>query len=220
MWNELNVNSHPDTSDGSMLRSWREMYGEAYIPPVPVVAGMLGKGFYLLAGNFKTGKTYAALQISHQVAIGQPIWGRETRQGSVLFVAKEDSEAGLRDKLSRVDDSDGTEGVSFLRVKRVEIPQVKTFLQSHPNTRLVVIDALTKEELKAVSEWKTLAEEYGVCILAVHHTKASDCQKIEKELYGNTGPMAGADGMLMLEKVDAEYAVLAVLARNFPEQQL
>ena len=60
-----------------------------------VIDGLLPAGTYLLAGAPKIGKSFLVLQMAYQVSMGEPFLGFSSRQGTVLYLALEDTNADL-----------------------------------------------------------------------------------------------------------------------------
>ena len=56
-----------------------------------VIDGLLPAGTYLLAGAPKIGKSFLVLQMAYQVSMGTPFLGFSSRQGTVLYLALEDT---------------------------------------------------------------------------------------------------------------------------------
>lgn len=71
-----------------------------------VIDGLLPVGTYLLAGAPKIGKSFLVLQMAYQVSMGEPFLGFSSRQGTVLYLALEDTYERLQKRLSQMTDSD------------------------------------------------------------------------------------------------------------------
>ena len=90
--------------------------------------------------------------------------------------------------------------------------QLTGFLTSHPDVGLVIIDTLQKvRELKseqcsyagdynAMSRLKTIADRFGVAVLAVHHTRKANSVDPFQRVSGTTGLMGSADSTFVLLK--------------------
>ncbi len=74
---------------------------EKQLPPVIfTVDRLISTGLSILAAPPKAGKSWLALWLCLQIAQGLPVWGRKTKQGSVLYLALEDSLNRLQSRLS------------------------------------------------------------------------------------------------------------------------
>ena len=57
------------------------------LPPIRfIISGLLPQGLHILAGPPKVGKSWLALWLCLQVSKGEPVWGFESRQGSVRYI--------------------------------------------------------------------------------------------------------------------------------------
>lgn len=63
------------------------------------VRGFLPQGIAIFGGAPKTGKSWLALDLCVRVAKGEPLWGMQTEQGTVVYLCLEDSLRRVRDRL-------------------------------------------------------------------------------------------------------------------------
>ena len=68
------------------------------------VQTLLPQGISMLGGSPKVGKSWMVLLIALQVAKGQPIWNLPTKQGTVLYLALEDTLSRLQERLNQLTD--------------------------------------------------------------------------------------------------------------------
>ena len=68
------------------------------------VETLLPEGISMLGGAPKVGKSWMVLLLALQVAKGEPLWNLPTKQGTVLYLALEDSQSRLQDRLNRLTD--------------------------------------------------------------------------------------------------------------------
>ena len=71
-----------------------------------VIDGLLPAGTYLLAGAPKIGKSFLVLQMAYQVSMGTPFLGFSSRQGTVLYLALEDTCERLQKRLAQMTEQD------------------------------------------------------------------------------------------------------------------
>ena len=65
---------------------------DTHFPSRPcIIENLLPAGTYLLAGAPKIGKSFLVLQMAYQVSTGEPFLGFSPRQGTVLYLALEDT---------------------------------------------------------------------------------------------------------------------------------
>ncbi len=86
---------------------------------------------------------------SNSVATGTDVLGRETDQGDVLYLALEDNERRLQDRLKKIlNGRDVPSCLTFVtdipRLDKGGQEQIFDWIDSHPNARMVVIDVWGK----------------------------------------------------------------------------
>lgn len=69
--------------------------------PEFIVSHLIPQGIHLLGGSPKIGKSWLVLWMCLQIANGEPIWNYETRRGTVLYLALEDSFERLQSNVDR-----------------------------------------------------------------------------------------------------------------------
>src|SRR5262245_10801496 len=162
------------------------------LPPVKyIVQGYIAEGLTVLAGRPKVGKSWMALGLA--IAVGSPA-GRalgsiRVEQGDVLYLALEDNKRRLKRRLNQMlpsgsipDRLDIT--MACPRLDRGGIEMIRTWVERHPGARLIVIDVFKKvrpeardkdspydSDYRAIEPLKQLADEHGIGILVLHHTR-------------------------------------------------
>ena len=78
--------------DPSYLKTvtMNELYDNVYRSSPPIIEGLLNTGTYLFVGAPKVGKSFMMAQMAYHVSAGIPLWGYPVRQGTVLYLARED----------------------------------------------------------------------------------------------------------------------------------
>ena len=196
-----------------------------------VIPNLLPEGLTILAGRPKQGKSWLALQIAQAVTCGASTFGRSVEQGSVLYLALEDSERRLQNRMQQQGWSPSPHAVFYttwepldaggLEALRVEMDQ-ETY-------RLVVIDTLSralsgKRDQNAVGDMmvglaplQRLSLEKRIAILVIdHHTKrrGADPDPVD-DILGSTGKGAVADGVMGLYRERGKPdAILRVVGRD------
>ena len=217
--------------------SLNELFDNVYESRPSIIDGLLYAGAYFLAGAPKIGKSFLVAQIAYHVGTGQPLWGYEVHQGSVLYLALEDDYGRLQGRMSRMFGVGG-EGSVFFSVQAKLLSdgldgQLEYFVREHPDTKLIVLDTLQKvreasrdysygSDYELVTRLKSFADKHKLCVLAVHHTRkqaAGDCFEM---LSGTNGLLGCADGALLMrkEKRTDLTATLDVVGRDQPDQRL
>jgi hypothetical protein len=202
-----------------------------------VIEGLLPAGTYLLAGAPKIGKSFLVLQMAYQVSMGEPFLGFSSRQGTVLYLALEDTYERLQKRLSQMTDSDSPKLKLSVISETLEedlTERLRLFLLHEADTVLIVIDTLQRirgkipdsgsyaADYETVEKLKEISDLYGIALLLVHHTRKEGAEDIFNTISGTNGLMGAADGALLLykDKRTASDAVLEVVGRDQPQLRL
>lgn len=186
-----------------------------------LISGLLPQGLHILGGAPKTGKSWLVLWLCLQIAKGESVWNRETRQGTVLYLALEDSYNRIQSRLLEMtDEAPNCLHLSILS-KTLEdglTEQLEEFLASHPDTLLVAIDTLqmvrtgeSRANLYA-SDYadlrilKQFADQHSIAVLLVHHLRKMRDDDPLNMLSGTSGISGAADGSYILDRDDRTKA--------------
>ena len=228
------------TSDPAYMYtiSLNELYEQVYASRPPLIDGLLCSGTYLFVGAPKMGKSFLMAQLAYHVSLGRPLWGYNVRQGTVLYLALEDEYRRLQERLFRMFGVEGTDELHFATsVKQLGgglQEQLDRFVRDHPNTKLIIIDTLQKvrenggdrysyaNDYDIVGQLKNFADQRGICLLLVHHTRKQQADDKFDMISGTNGLLGAADGAFMLqkEKRTGNAATLDVSGRDQQDQKL
>ena len=218
--------------------SLNELYEQVYASRPPLIDGLLCSGTYLFVGAPKMGKSFLMAQLAYHVSLGRPLWGYNVRQGTVLYLALEDEYRRLQERLFRMFGVEGTDELHFATsVKQLGgglQEQLDRFVRDHPNTKLIIIDTLQKvrenggdrysyaNDYDIVGQLKNFADQRGICLLLVHHTRKQQADDKFDMISGTNGLLGAADGAFMLqkEKRTGNAATLDVSGRDQQDQKL
>jgi len=188
-----------------------------FTPLVEVVSGLIVEGLTLFCGSSKVGKSWAMLQLAAAVAAGEPVWGRNTTQGAVLYLALEDSPRRLKKRLEQMgilpNDS------LFFHTKAISVdaglvPALEAWITTHPDAKLIIIDTLQMIrgavparanayglDYAFITPLKALADKYHIALVLVHHlNKLRDVNDPFDRISGSTGLMGAADTAILIER--------------------
>ena len=197
-----------------------------------VIDGLLPAGTYLLAGAPKIGKSFLVLQMAYQVSMGAPFLGFSSRQGTVLYLALEDTCERLQKRLAQMTEQDSEHLILSVFSETLDeglTERLSDFWSEHTDTVLIIIDTLQRVRSRTpdggsyAADYDTLArlkefsDTFGVTVLVVHHTRKEGAEDVF-----NTILMGAADGALILykDKRTASDAVLEVVGRDQPQLRL
>lgn len=215
--------------------------GRRDIPaPEYLIEGVLPEGLSLLAAKPKIGKTLLALNVAVAIATGGLALGKvPVKQGHVLYLYLEGSDAGLKNRLeSLCGEGNLPDSLTLLR----SFPRLdeggagifKRYIEAHPTTRLIIVDTLKKvkargngrrmaydEDYESLEPLATLTRDTGVSILVIHHTRKADAEDPMDLVSGSTGLTGAVDNVLVMTKERGQMdARLTVLPREEEEAEL
>jgi hypothetical protein len=204
-------------------------------PPVSwIVPDYITPGLTLLVGAPKLGKSWLALDVCNAVAQGGFTLGdRHCQQGAVLYAALEDNPRRLKDRLHKVCGRKPGKAFSVWTEMRMiddgGLDDLRRWIEAADHPRLIVIDVLNKVrsaqgrneapyayDYRSVTPLKDLADEFGLAIVVIHHTRKADAgDKLEK-VSGTNGLTGAADTTIILDR-DGEGVTLLGRGRDIEE---
>ncbi|HVF03118.1 MAG TPA: AAA family ATPase [Rubrobacteraceae bacterium] len=215
-----------------------ELMAKVFPEPKWIVPGVLPEGATILAGSPKTGKSWMALGIGVAVASGgTALGGKPVEPGSVLYLALEDNPRRLQGRLSKVLAGEKPPHGLVLtdrwpRLGEGGLEAMEAWLISHPDARLVIVDTLEKirskgsgrnvyrEDYEAVAPLLSLAAQYNVAVLVVHHLRKGSADDPLDEVSGSHGLTGGVDGVLVLKRERGRAdAFLFVTGRDIEQER-
>ena len=218
--------------------SLTELYETKYESRPPVIDGLLYNGAYLFVGAPKVGKSFFMAQLAYHVSTGQKLWDYDVHQGTVLYLALEDDYRRLQARMSRMFGVGGAANLRFaVYAKQLGAgldEQLEKFVRDHPDTRLIIIDTLQKireasgdaysyaNDYEIIGRMKQFADQKGVCVLLVHHTRKQLAGDKFEMISGTNGLLGCADGAFLLQKEKRTdlSATLDIVGRDQPDQRL
>lgn len=212
------------------------------IPPTRfIVNGLLPAGLNLLVSPPKYGKSWMSLDLCLSVAAGRPFLGYSTNRAECLYLALEDSQRRLKERMGKVlAGRPAPQGFFFAEAAGTLdtdlLGQLTSHIQAHPDTGLVVIDTLQRvrgavhgkdgayaNDYREMSQLKAWADRHNVCLLLVHHLR-----KLRDEgdpfvmISGTNGIMGAADTALVLTKSKRgdDTATLSITGRDVESAEI
>ena len=200
------------------------------------VETLLPEGISMLGGAPKVGKSWMVLLLALQVAKGEPLWNLPTKQGTVLYLALEDSLSRLQDRVNRLT-GEAPASIHFATTAGTigdELcMQISKFKLENPDTVLVIIDTFQivrnrgvetsyANDYEEVRELKALADDLKISLLLVHHLrKQGDSYPLNK-LSGTTGISGAMDAVFILDrsKRNANCATLFCTGRDIESREI
>ena len=215
------------------------LYYKPLAHPRMLIDGILADGLAVMAGDSKIGKSWMVLWLCLQISKGEPVWGIPTRKTDVVYLALEDREWRIQQRMQELTEAPPENlhfGFSCGQLGSELEGQIEAVLQDHPSTGLIFIDTLQMirdnvsgkvnayaQDYRDLSSLKKIADNHGICIFLVHHTrKDRDSSNIFNDMTGSTGIMGVADTVMILRKEErfGDAAALCITGRDVEEKKL
>lgn len=217
------IDQYIDAGKGGTVEKLRTISAQELqqkeIPPARfVVVDMLPQGLSMLASPPKYGKSWFVLDLCLSVASGNLFLNHRTNKSGCLYLALEDSERRLKDRMSKLLlNQRAPEGFNYATTARTIsnglLEQLEEYINENPDTALIVIDTLQKvrdsggrenaysADYRDGSALKGFADKHGICILLVHHLrKMADDGDVFNRISGTNGLFGSADTAMVLSR--------------------
>lgn len=183
-----------------------------------IVEDIIPEGLSLFCGKPKLGKSWAALDLSCAVADGAQFLGNLCEQGDVLYLALEDNERRLHDRLTKIRPEGSwptnlTLATECPRLNHGGITALEGWIAGAGNPRMIIIDTLAAvrdikgskdggylEDYGALRELHRIASQRRLAIIVIHHLRKADADDPFDTVSGSTGLTGAADATLILTK--------------------
>jgi hypothetical protein len=205
-----------------------------------VIEGLVPEGLTLLAGKPKLGKSWLALMLSLCVCSGRDVLGHATMPSEVAYIALEDGERRLQDRVHKLGGHKYGEALRRFHYRTAwpvlshgGLEQLEQWMIDHPDTRLIVIDTLGKirgdlpgrdmfsEEYKLYGRLQTFASNHRVALLLIHHLRKQGADDWLEQTSGSQAITAAADTILGLFRERGQMdATLRLASREVPERDI
>jgi len=216
--------------------STAELLAAQFPEPQWIVPGLLTTGLTILAGRPKLGKSWLALQTAVGVGAGGQVLSRDVKQGKVLYLALEDNERRIQDRLRKQRTPINaqidfhfewpylTEGGSADLITAVDQHGYSLVIVDTISRALGKADQMDQADMNvALGSLQRLAIDREIALLLVdHHRKsASDVGDVIDDVMGATSKASVADAALGLYRKRGEKtATLKVTGRDVDDQEL
>ena len=183
------------------------------------VDGFIPEGLTLLGGNPKCGKSWTVLELMLSVASGRQAFGsKEVEQGSVLYLALEDTERRIKDRTLKLTDGEMPDNAWIVTtsptIDKGLIGDLESWIKETEDSRLIIVDVFGKvrgdssggkqtynNDYKELEEFKELADEHSLSIVVIMHTsKRQNQDDVFKNILGTQGVTGCADTIIVMER--------------------
>ena len=214
-----------------------ELLRTKFPDPVWLLQDMLPEaGAYILGGKPKGGKSWLVLGAAMAFAQGGRYLDRDTPRRKTRYFALEDTPRRLNGRLKKLHVGGHPDALQDLDIQ-TSAPRLGQGLEQQirqaatDGCKVVILDTLQKirppsgkngnqyeADYAAIGAIKNIADEFGICILIVHHTRKMETDDPHDDLSGTNGLAGAADGALILRRVHGQpSATLHVTGRDLPD---
>jgi hypothetical protein len=187
-----------------------------------VVPGFIAEGLTILGGRPKLGKSWLALDFAIGVASGGVSLGERCEQGAALYLALEDNQRRLQDRMKTVlpklksawpDLSALGLRTDAPKVNAGLIAQLDQWRRSVTNPRLIIIDTLAmvrppkkgnqdsySADYEVLSPLQKFAGEHRLAIVVVTHVRKMEASDPLEMISGTNGLTGAADSIMVLDR--------------------
>lgn len=217
-----------------------ELMGRDIEPIRFVVDQLIPEGLTILAGKPKLGKSWLALGLSLAICAGEAALGHTTSPAEVLYVALEDGERRLQDRVRILGGHHHGQALQRFHYRTTwpaltagGLEQLEKWMDDHPDTRLIVVDTFGKargplagkdryqEEYDIVGKLQTFAVAHRVAVVLVHHVRKQSAEDWLETIGGSQAITGAADAALGLFRERGQMdATLRLVSRDIDEKDL
>jgi hypothetical protein len=226
-------------SNGAVIEQVEAIMSQEWSSPPWAIPGLLPEGVSLLAGKPKMGKSWLALSLAISIAHGGNALGSlPTNQGTVLYLGLEDNEQRVCSRVSKLLVGAPVPQALFwsgscLPLAMGGLTELEAWISVN-RPRLLVIDTLARvrtmstmsgnvyaDDYAVITPLKTLAEQYHLSILLIHHLRKGGATDPMDEISGSTGLTGSTDCNMVLQRERGQKkAILHVTGRDVEDQAL
>ena len=208
-----------------------------------VIPGKLPVGATLFFGRGKDGKSLLVWNLALATATGGKALGTYgVPQGDVLYLALEDGERRGQERLEEQMAAAGMTApparldLVFWTAPRLGegfLDCLETWVDEHPEGRLVIIDILEKvrpartrdgvyvDDYRALETLQQFGQQRNLAILIVHHSNKSKPEDFRDSVNGSMGLTGACDTLWSLHRIaGAPDATLKLIGRDIEKQEL
>lgn len=226
---------------GLSIISATELQKKNFPPITYLVEDLLPEGTSLLAAAPKIGKSWFVLDMGLKIALGMPFLNKPTTQVGVLYLALEDTQRRLQDRMEKLL-KNGLPPSSFYfstadaALDNGLIKSLESTIQIHPDIKLIIIDTLQKirsqskigsniyqQDYAEMGMVKSFADKHSISVMFVHHLrKMKDGEDQFNMISGSTAIMGASDTSFVITKKSRSdsNATLHITGRDIESNEL
>lgn len=217
--------------------SARDLRSKEFPPVRFVLPGYIPEGVTVFAGKPKIGKSWLLYDICVGCASDRFVLGSiKPAQGDVLYLALEDGQRRLKERLAKLYPGDSwpnglTLTTEWRRSDAGGIEDIAEWCNEAANPLLVVVDTLERfrqlanpgssaytTDYLAIAALHKLAHQRGLAIVVIHHVRKLEADDPFDMVSGTNGLTGAADTILVIKR-QAGTITLYARGRDIEEQE-
>lgn len=212
-------NNTETEEDEKEYQNLSELQHKVHAPIKWIAEPYIPEGVTLLVGKPKLGKSWLTLNLELAVASGGKFLGTiDVEQGAVLSLDLDGNERRLKRRVDQILQGEEWPKDFFYEHKHKRgqrgIQRITNWLERVENPRLIVIDTFVKfrdlsgsrnvniyeKDTGDLHILETLAEDYHVGIIVVHHSRKTQTDDVLDDASGSTGLGGGSNSFIGMRK--------------------
>lgn len=192
-----------------------------YDKPVFIIAELITSGLILICGKPKVGKSWLMLRICIDIASGHKFLGKfEVKPYKVAYFAIEDSASRIQDRLIEMGAEDNLSNIlisnELWMLDDEGMDKFEMLVQSNHDIKVWIIDTMQRvkssdkrinmtpyqEDYEFMGKIQSIAMEYNVAIILIHHSKKAVSDDFVDQALGSTALTGASDIIMMLSQSD------------------
>ncbi len=208
---ELKIHPKPGWRESTITAA--ALQRKAFKPVSYVIPDLIPEGLSILCGRPKVGKSWCALELALAVASGKTCLGdRQPVQGDVLYCALEDNYRRLKRRIEKLADGDWPDSLTLTttwkRLDKGGVQDITEWIRETKDPRMIILDTLAgvkpirtnsgyAEDYESLTHLHRVANEVGVAVLVLHHTRKQEADDPLDTISGTLGLAGCADTALV-----------------------
>ncbi len=189
----------------------------------------------MLSARPKVGKSWLALQTCLGVAYGTPVLNKPVKQGKAIYLALEDNQRRLKDRLLQLrpegfatpnlilytewvpfDQNGINDIINLIELEKPQLLVIDTLIKVRPKAGKNT--SAYEGDYKSLAPLTDIANKYRCCILVITHNRKGKSENDALEQVSGTLGLTGAvDGALVIDGIRSDkHYKLSLIGRDIP----
>jgi hypothetical protein len=233
---KADIATDPEADEFAEAKTAREIMGMPAVPVQYLVSQRVPPGLVIIGGRPKSRKSWYALQLGIACAAKRRFMGVPPRDGRVLYIALEDNDPRMRQRLAffGLTPETAPENLHLVYEWPMGIEgaeKIERWLARYPDTVLVIVDVLARfrgprdqRQSAYDADYLTMgmlhgiaARHTGLAVLVVHHVRKGAVDDAVEAISGTFAIAGAADAYVILRRGGGEQWIAHVDGRDWDQ---